>query len=58
LERSTGTTSAKRCQPSAGTADYDQISEKLHKKFNVLKLIEGRTRGHLFTKQIRETEGF
>jgi 2-oxoglutarate dehydrogenase E1 component len=35
----------------AGTADYDQISEKLHKEFNVLKLIEGyRTRGHLFTK--------
>jgi 2-oxoglutarate dehydrogenase E1 component len=39
--------------PSAGTADYDQISEKLHKEFNVLKLIEGyRTRGHLFKKQI------
>jgi 2-oxoglutarate dehydrogenase E1 component len=37
--------------PSAGTADYHQISEKLHKEFNVLKLIEGyRTRGHLFTK--------
>ncbi|WP_074724068.1 2-oxoglutarate dehydrogenase E1 component [Flavobacterium frigoris] len=36
---------------SAGTVDYDQISEKLHKEFNVLKLIEGyRTRGHLFTK--------
>jgi 2-oxoglutarate dehydrogenase E1 component len=38
-------------ESSAGQADYDQISEKLHKEFNVLKLIEGyRTRGHLFTK--------
>lgn len=36
---------------SAGNLDYDQISQKLHKEFNVLKLIEGyRTRGHLFTK--------
>jgi 2-oxoglutarate dehydrogenase E1 component len=42
--------------PSAGTADYDQISEKLHKEFNVLKLIEGyRTRGHLFkNKSVRD----
>jgi 2-oxoglutarate dehydrogenase E1 component len=32
-------------------------SEKLHKEFNVLKLIEGyRTRGHLFTKQIRKRQ--
>jgi 2-oxoglutarate dehydrogenase E1 component len=46
-----GKTGTKRCQPSAGTADYDQIRKKL--EFNVLKLIEGyRTRGHLFTKQI------
>jgi 2-oxoglutarate dehydrogenase E1 component len=41
------------------TADYDQISEKLHKEFNVLKLIEGyRTRGHLFTKQIKRQKDF
>jgi 2-oxoglutarate dehydrogenase E1 component len=39
-----------------GTADYDQISENFI-KFNVLKLIEGyRTRGHLFTKQIRKRQ--
>jgi 2-oxoglutarate dehydrogenase E1 component len=39
--------------------DYDQISEKLHKEFNVLKLIEGyRTRGHLFTKQIKRQKDF
>ncbi|SHF97435.1 2-oxoglutarate dehydrogenase E1 component [Flavobacterium defluvii] len=31
--------------------DYSQVSEKLQKEFNVLKLIDGyRTRGHLFTK--------
>jgi 2-oxoglutarate dehydrogenase E1 component len=36
---------------SVGNVDYDQISEKLHKEFKVLKLIDGyRTRGHLFTK--------
>jgi 2-oxoglutarate dehydrogenase E1 component len=53
VETFDGELGAKRCQPICGTADYDQISEKLHKEFNVLKLIEGyRTRGHLFTKQI------
>ena len=36
---------------SSGTVDYTQISEKLQKEFNVLKLVEGyRSRGHLFTK--------
>jgi 2-oxoglutarate dehydrogenase E1 component len=46
--------------PSAGTADYDQISEKLHKEFNVLKLIEGyRPVGICLQKQTPlETEGF
>jgi 2-oxoglutarate dehydrogenase E1 component len=46
METFDGELPAKRCQPSAGTADYDQIRKKLHKEFNVLKLIEGyRTRG-------------
>jgi 2-oxoglutarate dehydrogenase E1 component len=40
-KRSTGTAAQSVASPSAGTADYDQISEKLHKEFNVLKLIEG-----------------
>jgi 2-oxoglutarate dehydrogenase E1 component len=44
-KRSTGTAGAKRCQPISGTADYDQISKKLHKEFNVLKLIEGYRMG-------------
>ncbi|MET0759256.1 MAG: 2-oxoglutarate dehydrogenase E1 component [Flavobacterium sp.] len=36
---------------AAGDQDYSQISEKLQKEFNVLKLIDAyRTRGHLFTK--------
>jgi 2-oxoglutarate dehydrogenase E1 component len=36
METFDGELPAKRCQPSSG-ADYDQISEKLHKEFNVLK---------------------
>ncbi|WP_369765824.1 2-oxoglutarate dehydrogenase E1 component [Flavobacterium sp. WC2429] len=36
---------------TSGNVDYSQISEKLQKEFNVLKLVEGyRSRGHLFTK--------
>tara|TARA_R110000868_G_scaffold147118_3_gene368306 strand:- start:125 stop:2899 length:2775 start_codon:yes stop_codon:yes gene_type:complete len=36
---------------ASGNIDYSQISEKLQKEFNVLKLVEGyRSRGHLFTK--------
>lgn len=36
---------------TSGTVDVSQISEKLQKEFNVLKLIDAyRTRGHLFTK--------
>ncbi|MES2545584.1 MAG: 2-oxoglutarate dehydrogenase E1 component [Bacteroidota bacterium] len=36
---------------AAGNHDSSQVSEKLQKEFNVLKLIDGyRTRGHLFTK--------
>lgn len=36
---------------SAMSGDYSQISEKLQKEFNVLKLIDAyRTRGHFFTK--------
>ncbi|HEY0092336.1 MAG TPA: 2-oxoglutarate dehydrogenase E1 component [Flavobacterium sp.] len=36
---------------AASNGDYTQISEKLQKEFNVLKLIDAyRTRGHLFTK--------
>ena len=32
-------------------ADVSLVSDKIHKEFNVLKLIDGyRTRGHLFTK--------
>jgi 2-oxoglutarate dehydrogenase E1 component len=35
----------------AASGDSGEISEKMQKEFNVLKLIEGyRTRGHLFTK--------
>jgi len=35
----------------AASEDSGEISEKMQKEFNVLKLIEGyRTRGHLFTK--------
>ena len=35
----------------ANSTDNGQVSEKLQKEFNVLKLIEGyRTRGHLFTE--------
>jgi 2-oxoglutarate dehydrogenase E1 component len=44
-----------------GTVDYSQISDKLQKEFDVLKLIEGyRTRGHLFTKTnpVRERRTF
>ncbi|KIX21068.1 2-oxoglutarate dehydrogenase [Flavobacterium sp. 316] len=38
-------------QITSGDFSCDHVSEKLHKEFNVLKLIEGyRTRGHLFTK--------
>ena len=46
---------------TSGTVDYSQISEKLQKEFNVLKLIEGyRSRGHLFTKTnpVRERRTF
>jgi 2-oxoglutarate dehydrogenase E1 component len=46
---------------ATSTADYSQISEKLQKEFDVLKLIEGyRTRGHLFTKTnpVRERRTF
>ncbi|PKW28657.1 2-oxoglutarate dehydrogenase E1 component [Flavobacterium lindanitolerans] len=36
---------------TSGNIDVSQISEKLQKEFNVLKLIDAyRTRGHLFTK--------
>lgn len=36
---------------TSGNVDVSQISEKLQKEFNVLKLIDAyRTRGHLFTK--------
>ncbi|WP_431243711.1 hypothetical protein ACQ9BO_03930 [Flavobacterium sp. P21] len=36
---------------TSDNTDYSQVSEKLKKEFNVLKLIDGyRTRGHLFTK--------
>jgi 2-oxoglutarate dehydrogenase E1 component len=36
---------------SADNHDINLVSEKLHKEFNVLKLIDAyRTRGHLFTK--------
>lgn len=36
---------------ASNNTDYSQVSEKLQKEFNVLKLIDGyRTRGHLFTK--------
>lgn len=38
-------------QVASGDGNHAQISEKLQKEFNVLKLIDGyRTRGHLFTK--------
>ncbi|MBC5837534.1 2-oxoglutarate dehydrogenase E1 component [Flavobacterium muglaense] len=46
---------------ASGSADYSQISEKLQKEFNVLKLVEGyRSRGHLFTKTnpVRERRTF
>jgi 2-oxoglutarate dehydrogenase E1 component len=50
-----GTAGAKR-QP-IGTADYDQISEKLHKEFNVLKLIEGyRTVGICLQNKSRKRQ--
>jgi 2-oxoglutarate dehydrogenase E1 component len=36
---------------ASGTAENSQVSEKLQKEFNVLKLIDGyRSRGHLFTE--------
>src|SRR6218665_2436258 len=36
---------------TSDNTDYSQVSEKLKKEFNVLKLIDGyRTRAHLFTK--------
>ncbi|WP_396184043.1 2-oxoglutarate dehydrogenase E1 component [Flavobacterium sp.] len=36
---------------SAGNQEYNLVSDKLQKEFNVLKLIDAyRTRGHLFTK--------
>jgi len=36
---------------SAETQDFRLVSDKLHKEFNVVKLIDAyRTRGHLFTK--------
>jgi 2-oxoglutarate dehydrogenase E1 component len=36
---------------SSGAVASGQVSEKVLKEFNVLKLIDGyRTRGHLFTK--------
>ncbi|MGZ9674701.1 2-oxoglutarate dehydrogenase E1 component [Flavobacterium sp. GNP001] len=36
---------------AANNADVSLVSDKIHKEFNVLKLIDGyRTRGHLFTK--------
>jgi 2-oxoglutarate dehydrogenase E1 component len=38
-------------QVASGEGDQSNVSEKLQKEFNVLKLIDGyRTRGHLFTK--------
>jgi 2-oxoglutarate dehydrogenase E1 component len=52
-KRSTGTTSV--ASPSAGTADYDQISENF--EFNVLKLIEGyRTRGICLQNKSRKRQ--
>lgn len=42
---------AQMAQVAAGNIDCSDVSEKLQKEFNVLKLIDGyRTRGHLFTK--------
>jgi 2-oxoglutarate dehydrogenase E1 component len=36
---------------AATNTDVSLISDKIHKEFNVLKLIDGyRSRGHLFTK--------
>jgi 2-oxoglutarate dehydrogenase E1 component len=36
---------------ATGNVDYNLVSNKLQKEFNVLKLIDGyRSRGHLFTK--------
>ncbi|MBD3581864.1 2-oxoglutarate dehydrogenase E1 component [Flavobacterium selenitireducens] len=46
---------------AASNQDFSQISEKLQKEFNVLKLIDAyRTRGHLFTKTnpVRERRVF
>jgi len=46
---------------AASNQDFSQVSEKLQKEFNVLKLIDAyRTRGHLFTKTnpVRERRVF
>lgn len=44
-------TPAQQLAVAAGNADYSDVSDKIHKEFNVLKLIDAyRTRGHLFTK--------
>ena len=45
------TSGAQIANYAATSTDNGQVSEKLQKEFNVLKLIEGyRTRGHLFTE--------
>ena len=42
---------AQMAEYASNNQDFSQISEKLQKEFNVLKLIDAyRTRGHLFTK--------
>jgi 2-oxoglutarate dehydrogenase E1 component len=42
---------AQMAEYATNNQDFSQISEKLQKEFNVLKLIDAyRTRGHLFTK--------
>ncbi len=42
---------AQMAEFATSNQDFSQISEKLQKEFNVLKLIDAyRTRGHLFTK--------
>lgn len=52
---------AEQMASAASTQDFSELSEKLQKEFNVLKLIDAyRTRGHLFTKTnpVRERRNF
>lgn len=56
-----GISPAEQMATVAATEDCSQISDKLQKEFNVLKLIDAyRTRGHLFTKTnpVRERRVF